>query len=102
MTVSYSQDFGPFDGKVWLNCAPPLPRVAAAAARQAIAWKTAPHRLTTERFVRAAAPGAGAPHWRRARRIILASSASYGLPLTANGMPCRTGDEVLLMQGDFP
>ncbi len=20
MTVSYSQDFGPFDGKVWLNC----------------------------------------------------------------------------------
>lgn len=107
MTGSYSQDFGPFDGKVWLNCAHqgPLPRVAAAAAREAIEWKTAPHRLTTERFVRVPA---------RLRRalgrlvgaepddIILANSASYGLHLMANGMPWRAGDEVLLMQGDFP
>jgi hypothetical protein len=31
MIGGYSQDFGPFDGKVWLNCAPPLPRMEAAA-----------------------------------------------------------------------
>ena len=33
MTVSYSQDFGPFDGKVWLNCAPPLRRTKRSSGR---------------------------------------------------------------------
>ena len=107
MAHRWCEDFGPFDGRVWLNCAHqgPLPRVAAAAAREAIDWKTAPHRLTGERF-------AEVP--RRLRRllgrligapeddIILANSASYGLHLLANGFPWRDGDEVLAMQGDFP
>ena len=52
MINNFSQDFGPFEGRLWLNCAHqgPLPRVAASAAEEAIAWKRAPWNLTTERF----------------------------------------------------
>jgi selenocysteine lyase/cysteine desulfurase len=105
--VDCSGDFGPFDGETWLNCSHqgPLPRVAVAAAEEAIRWKVAPSRLTTERFggVPARLRGAlgrliGAP----AQDVILANSASYGLHLLANGLPLREGDEVLLVKGDFP
>lgn len=107
MTSPYASDFGPFDGKVWLNCAHqgPLPRVAVRAAEEAIGWKVAPFHLTTERFGEiprrlreALGELIGAP----ADDIILANSASYGLHLLANGIPWRAGDEVLLMKGDFP
>lgn len=107
MRRDYSQDFGPFDGKLWLNCAHqgPLPRVAAAEAEEAIAWKRAPYQLTTERF-------SGIPQRLKlalgrlisvsAEEIILGNSASYGLHLLANGMPWQEGDEVLLLKDDFP
>ena len=107
MSDSFAGDFGPFGGRVWLNCAHqgPLPRVAAEAAREAVGWKVAPHRLTSERF-------GGVPRSLReslARLIgaavddvILANSASYGLHLMANGLPWKAGDEILLMKGDFP
>ncbi len=107
MTQNYAEDFGPFDGKVWLNCAHQgaIPKVAARAAAEAIQWKIAPFPLTTERFTEVprrlrAALGRliGAP----ADDVILANSASYGLHLIANGFPWRAGDEVLLMKGDFP
>ncbi len=107
MTSPWRDDFGPFDGRVWLNCAHqgPLPRAAAAAAQEAIAWKLAPHHLTTERFQEVP---------RRLRQalgrllgvspddVVLGNSASYGLHLLANGIPWRPGDEVLLVAGDFP
>jgi selenocysteine lyase/cysteine desulfurase len=107
MRESYSEDFGPFEGAIWLNCAHQgaLPRVAAAEAEEAIAWKRAPWNLTTERF-------SGVPQRLRqalgqlidapAEEIILGNSASYGLHLLANGLRWHAGDEVLLMQGDFP
>jgi cysteine desulfurase/selenocysteine lyase len=107
MTQNFLSDFGPFDGRVWLNCAHqgPLPRVAADEGREAINWKTAPHRLTTERFgavprrlKNAIGQLIGAPP----EEIILGNSASYGLHLLANGIPWRVGDEVLLVKGDFP
>jgi selenocysteine lyase/cysteine desulfurase len=105
--LNTSPDFGPFDGRVWLNCAhqAPLPDVARAEAEEAVAWKAAPWELTTERF-------SGVP--RRLKQalgrliaappddIILANSASYGLHLIANGFPWKAGDEVLVMRGDFP
>src|SRR6266508_3993260 len=52
MKENYAEDFGPFEGAIWLNCAHQgaLPRVAAAEAEEAIAWKRAPWNLTTERF----------------------------------------------------
>jgi selenocysteine lyase/cysteine desulfurase len=107
VTTDFSPDFGPFDNKIWLNTAHQgaLPRVAVEQAQEAIAWKIAPHNLTTDRF--SAVP----PRLKQALGrlidapaddIILGNSASYGLHLLANGMRWQTGDEVLLMKGDFP
>lgn len=102
-----AEDFGPFDGRVWLNCAhqAPLPRCAAEAAREAVSWKVRPWELTTTRFTgtpqrlrQALARLIGAAE----RDVILANSASYGLHLLANGIDWRPGDEVLCMKGDFP
>lgn len=99
--------FGPFEDRVWLNCAhqAPLPNVARVEAEEAVAWKVMPWELTTERF-------AGVPQRLKqaigrlinapAEDVILANSASYGLHLVANGFPWRAGDEVLVMRGDFP
>jgi cysteine desulfurase / selenocysteine lyase len=107
MKENYAEDFGPFEGAIWLNCAHQgaLPRVAAAEAEEAIAWKRAPWNLTTERFSsipqrlkQALGRLIDAP----AEDIILGNSNSYGLHLLANGMRWQAGDEVLLMHGDFP
>jgi len=103
----YSKDFGPFEGAVWLNCAHqgPLPRVAVKEAQEALAWKIAPFQLTTERFgqvpqrlKQALARLIDAA----AEDIILGNSASYGLHLLANGIRWQAGDEILLLEGDFP
>ncbi len=103
----FDADFGPFDGRVWLNCAHqgPLPRAAADEARQAVGWKVRPFELTPERFAgvparlrQALARLLGVP----VDEVILGNSASYGLHLLANGWPWREGDEVLLVRGDFP
>lgn len=103
----WRDDFDAFEGRAWINCAHQgaLPAAAAEAARKAIEWKRAPHRLTTGRFE-------GVPRRLRAAlarllnapetEISIANSASYGLHLLANGMPLQAGDEVLLMEGDFP
>ena len=107
VTDEYSQDFGPFNGRTWLNCAHqgPLPRVAADEAREAIRWKVTPHELTRERFDNvparlrmALAQLVGA----RPEEIVLGNSASYGLHLLANGIPWQHGDEVLVVANDFP
>jgi cysteine desulfurase/selenocysteine lyase len=107
VTDDFSHDFGPFNGRTWLNCAHqgPLPRMAAEEAREAILWKVAPYELTTERFnsVPARLKSALARLvGTSADEIILANSASYGLHLLANGIPWRQGDEVLVVAGDFP
>lgn len=105
---TYTADFGPFEGATWLNCAHqgPLPKVAVAALQEAIAWKVAPFHLADAahfsavplRLKQALARLIEAD----AADIILGNSASYGLHLLANGMRWQPGDEVLLMQGDFP
>ncbi len=101
------EEFGPFDGRVWLNVAHqgPLPRPARLALDQAARDKSAPHRISDESFWEVPAalkrtlsrfigvsPG----------EIVLGNSASYGLHLLAHGMKWREGDEVLLVDGDFP
>jgi cysteine desulfurase/selenocysteine lyase len=105
--VDLTGDFGPFDGRAWLNCAHqgPLPRVAVRAAERALADKAAPHRLGDELFTEVpsrlkAALGrlVGVP----ADQVILGNSTSYGLQLLVQGLPWRAGDEVLLVDGDFP
>jgi selenocysteine lyase/cysteine desulfurase len=103
----FADDFGPFEGRVWLNAAHqgPLPRVAVEAAERAIELKVAPHRIADEAFVevplrqrRLLAATIGADE----RDVILGNSASYGLQLLANGLPWRRGDEVIVLANEFP
>lgn len=107
MIENACEDFGPFDGRIWLNCAHqgPLPRVAVEAAQEALFWKIAPHRIADDAFnsvpqrlKQALGRLINAP----AEDIILGNSTSYGIHLLANGIPWRAGDEVLLVEGDFP
>ena len=103
----YADDFGPFDGHVWLNCAHqgPLPKAAVEQAELALFQKVAPHRLTYNdfedvpaRLKRALAGVIGC----RPEEVILGNSTSYGLNLLVQGLPLAAGDEVLLVEGDFP
>lgn len=101
------RDFGPFDGKIWLNTASegPLPHAAVKALDEAIDWKLKPFYLTAPKFT-------SVPYHLKKTigrlinvahdDIILGNSASYGLHLLANGLPFTAGDEILLMQNDFP
>jgi selenocysteine lyase/cysteine desulfurase len=104
----YSEDFGPFEGRVWLNSSHqgPIPRVAADAAMRAVEMKVAPFPLVE--------PGLFQEVPRRLREalarligvnaddVILGNSTSYGLTVVARGLEWREGDEVLLVEGDFP
>src|SRR4029453_2373725 len=100
-------DFGDFEGRAWLNCAHqgPPPLAAAGAAGQALADKGAPHPIGDGSFTQVpgrlkAALGrlVGVP----ADQVILGNSTSYGLHLLVQGVDWRQGDEVLLVDGDFP
>jgi cysteine desulfurase/selenocysteine lyase len=103
----YGEDFGPFDGRVWFNTAHqgPLPRVTIAAARVALEQKARPYLLQDEDFFEvprklrvALGKLVGAP----SDDIILGNSTTYGLDLLANGMQWQSGDEVLVVDRDFP
>jgi cysteine desulfurase / selenocysteine lyase len=100
-------EFGPFEGRLWLNVAHqgPLPRRARTALEEAADNKTAPHRMHDDSFweVPAALKQALAPFIGAAPEdIILGNSTSYGLHLLAHGLDFAAGDEVLLVGGDFP
>ena len=108
MTLDAGKHFGPFDGRVWLNCSHqgPLPHVAVTAMQEALAMKVAPYPMTaSQRFsdvpvkLRTAL---GRLIGADANDVILANSASYGLNVLANGIQWRTGDEILLVENDFP
>ncbi|MCI0416888.1 hypothetical protein L0222_29315 [bacterium] len=79
----YSKDFGPFHGKIWLNCSHQgaMPLVAVQEAYEAISWKIAPYNLTTERFTDVPLrlmEALGRVIFAPSDEIILANSASYG------------------------
>jgi cysteine desulfurase/selenocysteine lyase len=103
----YAAAFGPFDGRIWLNAAHqgPLPLAAAAALQSAIADRMAPYSLADTDFTEIPARlrgllarlVGGEPE-----EIALGNSASYGLDVLARGIPWRAGDEVLVVDGDFP
>jgi len=105
--VAAAADFGPFDGRAWLNTAHqgPLPRTAVAESARAAALKAAPHRLADDDFtdvperLRAllAELVGGAPE-----QIVLGNSTSHGLHLVADGLTWQDGDEVLVLDGDYP
>jgi cysteine desulfurase/selenocysteine lyase len=107
MAPATAAEFGPFDGRSWLNTAHqgPLPRPAVEMAVRAAELKTAPHRIGDEDF-------SEVPERLRALlgqlvgsapdQIVLGNSTSYGLHLVANGLDWRDGDEVLVIEGDYP
>lgn len=103
----FKKDFENFEDNVWLNAASegPLPKVAAKALQESIQWKSRPYELTIPKFM--AVPlelkkSIGALTGVDYKDVILANSASYGLHILANGINWNAGDEVLLMQNDFP
>lgn len=105
--VDFSEYFGPFDC-TWLNTSHQgaLPKAAVEALQGAIKWKVSPLPLAVsdlfsqvpERLRRALGKLINAP----SEDIILGNSASYGLHLLANGIRWSGGDEILLVEGDFP
>jgi len=104
--TSLQDAFGPFE-RAWLNTAHqgPLPRVAAAAARVAIEDTLDPRRMTEEAFFEVPdrlRTTLGRLIGADPAEIALANSTSYGLDLLAHGLPLQAGDEVLLVDGDFP
>jgi cysteine desulfurase/selenocysteine lyase len=104
---SYVDDFGPFDGRVWLNTAHqgPLPKAAVEAARVVLEQKARPHLLRDEDFFevpRRLRAALGKLIGAAPEDVILGNSTSYGLDLLANGIQWQSGDEVLAADGDFP
>lgn len=103
----YSHDFGPFEKGIWLNNASEgaLPKVSVAALKEAISWKVQPYDLTHQKFQevpqRLKKALARLLHV-EAEDVILGNSATFGIHLLANGLPLQAGDEVVLMQNDFP
>jgi len=104
---NYQEDFGPFDGKIWLNSASEgaMPKVSVAAIVESTIWKIKPFQLTNKRF--AEVPKKLKENIARLinvypQDIILGNSASYGIHLLANGLSFKAGDEILCMEDDFP
>jgi len=105
--IDYKKEFSSFDGKVWLNAASegPLPIVAQKALAEAVEWKSKPYLLTNAKFASTVVElkdSIGKLINVPSHDVILANSASYGLHILANGIRWQAGDEVLLMQNDFP
>jgi cysteine desulfurase / selenocysteine lyase len=103
----YAADFGPFDGRSWFNTAHqgPLPKVAVQAAQECLSQRVRPSEIrdadffeVPQRLRDALASLIGAA----SADIILGNSTSYGLDLLANGIRWERGDEILLVEGDFP
>jgi len=102
-----AEAFGSFDGRIWLNAAHqgPLPVAAAAAAHQAVADKLSPVRIADDAFFalpRELKNGLGRLLGVSAAEVVLGNSTTYGLHLLTHGLAWRPGDEVLLVDGDFP
>jgi cysteine desulfurase/selenocysteine lyase len=105
--ASYAGDFGPFDGRVWLNCAHqgPLPRVAVEAAEEALDKKRRPFQIREEDFdvvPERLKNALGRLVNVDPNEVILGNSTAYGLNLLVQGLPLDEGSEVLLVDGDFP
>jgi selenocysteine lyase/cysteine desulfurase len=102
----WSRQFTDFGGRAYLDCAAqgPLPRDTSEAIRGALRLQEHPEEITAALFedlpgrVRAAAarligcaPGS----------IAIGIGASHGINVAARGLPLRSGDEVLLSEGEF-
>ncbi len=103
----YFEDFASFGKKIWFNAASegPLALNAKREVEEAVEWKSKPYELTLTRFAlvptelkKSIARLIGVDE----KDVILGNSASYGLHILANGLSWQKGDEILVMQNDFP
>ncbi len=102
-----SKEFGPFDSRIWLNTAHqgPLPKKAVAEVQEALKQKITPHLISDDSFFQIPSrlkQQLGKLMGIPGKDIILGNSATYGIHILAHGIPFKDGDEVLLVQGDFP
>lgn len=105
--MTYTQLFSSTPDHIWLNAASegPLPTCAKEALEEVVARKSCPHQLTFSYFAEVPIrlkKSIGALINVPYRDVVLADSASYGVHLLANGMRWEKGDEIILMQNDFP
>lgn len=99
--------FGPFGERIWLDTAHQgaLPRAARKAGERSLERKVDPHLMSDDSFTevpRRLKSGLARLIGGRPEDIVLGNSTSYGLHTLAMGLPLRSGDEVLLVHGDFP
>ena len=106
-TTPYRNEFAHFENVTYLNAAlqGPMPLVAAREAQAALEWKTHPYRLADsayfelpDRIREKVARLIGS----RADEIAVTTGASAGLAAVAAGIDWKSGDEVLVGQGEFP
>ncbi len=104
--MSWKADFELAD-TVYLNGANhgPFPRVASEAVEEALAWKRDPSSIDDsiyfslpDRVRQAAAPFFGC----RPEELAVATGASTGVALMAEGIDWRPGDHVVVPAGEFP
>jgi selenocysteine lyase/cysteine desulfurase len=95
------------DSVIYLNCAytAPLPKTSRAAGEEALAAKSAPWRITAAHFFEnlekvrglfGALVGSGADH------IAVIPAASYGIALAARNLPVSPGQNIVVIQDQFP
>jgi cysteine desulfurase / selenocysteine lyase len=105
--MSAQSGFSTPDGDLWLNTAHQgvMPLASADAVRTMVEAKLRPALLSNALFRQV--PDQLRAAWGQvigaaAEDVILANSASYGLHLLARCLPLQSGDEVLVLQRDFP
>ncbi|HEU4401005.1 MAG TPA: aminotransferase class V-fold PLP-dependent enzyme [Candidatus Polarisedimenticolia bacterium] len=103
----FRSHFSDFGGKAYLDCAAqgPFPKETAEEVRRALRLKEHPEEITEGLFeevpdrVRAAVArliGCNPAN------VAVGTGASHGINLAARGLPLRRGDEILLVEGEFP
>jgi selenocysteine lyase/cysteine desulfurase len=103
----WTSHFSGVGGKADLDCAAqgPFPKETAEAVRRALRYKEHPEELPDalyEELPARAREAAARLIGCSPASIALGSGASHGLNVAAWGLPLRSGDEVLLAQGEFP
>ena len=104
---NYQKEFTDFGKTTYLDCATqgPFPKVTAERIGQAIELKNRPERLRDQDYFElpqrvrgliARLVGA------QPDEIALTNSATQGLSVVANGLDMRSGDQVIVSEGNFP
>jgi cysteine desulfurase/selenocysteine lyase len=101
------KDFNIGNKTIWLNCAHqgPMPQCAKEALIAACKFKDDPSTIPDSAFfdVPLQLKNALAKLFDASpEEIILGDSATYTINLLINGIPWKKGDEILLIDGDFP